>query len=290
MKICLVCGATYASAIHACPACKHSPKLLEGFDSYAPDFAYEGGGFKSDYFSELARLEESNFWFQSRNQLIIWAIEKYAPQLQSLLEIGCGTAFVLSGISKKFPNTALSGSEIFVTGLGFAAKRLPSVKFVQMDARAIPFKNEFDAIGAFDVVEHIKEDEQVLSQIHAALNPQGLMFLTVPQHEWLWSTADDYACHVRRYTAKTLHQKISRAGFQVVRSTSFISALLPAMMASRLLQKRTRVEDFDASSELKISPWLNAVFSRVLQAELAMIKKGFDFSVGGSRLIVAKKA
>ncbi len=289
MKRCLACGAIYASLRRNCTVCEHGPELINGFDAYAPDLAYEGGGFKSDYFSELASLEEANFWFRSRNQLILWAIEKYAPNFQSLLEIGCGTAYVLSGVSQKFPDSTLSGSEIFLAGLDFAAERLPAVKFMQMDARAIPFENEFDVIGAFDVVEHIKEDERVLSQIHASLKPEGLVLLTVPQHEWLWSAADDYACHERRYVAADIHMKIKTAGFQLLRSTSFVTALLPAMMISRFLQRRTSIENFDASAELKISPWLNHLFWRVLATERILIQKGLNFPVGGSRLIVAKK-
>ena len=208
MKRCLCCDARYASLIRYCPNCSFIPALVDGFDSYAPDFAHEGGGFKPNYFSELARLEEANFWFKSRNKLLMWAIEKYCPNFQSFLEIGCGTGYVLSGVSKRFPRSTLFGSEIFITGLSFAATRLPSAKFMQMDARNIPFENEFDVIGAFDVLEHIKEDEEVLLQMCAALKPEGLMLLTVPQHAWLWSPIDEYAFHERRYAAADLHQKI----------------------------------------------------------------------------------
>lgn len=289
MKRCLSCDARYASSIRNCPSCGFVTALVDGFDSYAPDFAHEGSGFKPNYFSELARLEEANFWFRSRNQLIIWALENYGPNFQSILEIGCGTGYVLSGVSKNFPRATFYGSEIFIAGLGFAATRLPSAKFMQMDAQNIPFENEFDVIGAFDVLEHIKEDEKVLTQMCAALKPEGLMFLTVPQHAWLWSPVDEYACHERRYAAADLHQKIEASGFRVIRSTSFVTTLLPAMIISRFLQKKVSNKKFDVTAELKISPWLNSLFSRMLSAELALIKRGFNLPVGGSRLVVARK-
>lgn len=289
MKRCLICGVGYASSMRSCPKCQSGPDLLDGFDSFAPALAHDGGGFKSDYFSELARLEEKNFWFQSRNQLILWAIGKFAPNFQSMLEIGCGTAYVLSGVAKKFPHATLSGSEIFLAGLGFAAARLPAVEFMQMDARELPFVNEFDVIGAFDVVEHIKEDEKVMSQIHAALKPDGIVLLTVPQHQWLWSAADVYACHERRYAAVDIHRKVKAAGFQLLRSTSFVTTLLPAMMVSRFFQNDKCIENFDATAELKITPWLNHLFLSILNFERTLIQAGLDFPVGGSRLIVAKK-
>ncbi|MDH5765817.1 MAG: class I SAM-dependent methyltransferase [Gammaproteobacteria bacterium] len=289
MKRCLSCKNYFDSSSVSCPACGAAPSLVDGLCAYAPEYSDGGGGFKAHYFSDLAKLEATNFWFRSRNQLIIWALKKYCPNLKSFLEIGCGTGFVLSGINKAFPQAVLHGSEIFTAGLEFSVERMPSVDFMQMDARNIPFYEEFDAIGAFDVLEHIEEDECVMEQVHVALKPNGIMLVTVPQHQWLWSAADEYACHFRRYSAVDLHKKIQNAGFQIVRSTSFVTSLLPAMMVSRLFQKKIDHEKFDASAELKISPWLNALFFRTLMAEQILIKKGMNFPVGGSRLVVARK-
>lgn len=289
MKRCLECDATYENTHDNCPACNFAPELIAGYEAYASNFANEGGGFKADYFAELAQHEAAHFWFQMRNKLILWALENYCGGFQSFLEIGCGTGFVLSGVARQYPAAHLSGSEIFVSGLDFAAKRIPGAKLMQMDARGIPFENEFDAVGAFDVLEHIEEDETVLSQLHNALNPGGFLLLTVPQHAWLWSPTDDYACHQRRYSAAELLQKVKHAGFQVQRSTSFVTTLLPAMMASRFLQRMFPASEFDASAELKISPWLNGLFSGLLGLELGLIKSGLNLPLGGSRLLVAKK-
>ncbi len=288
MKRCLACNAHYPSSIVDCPTCGVGPALVDGFYAYAPEFAHGGGGFKSDHFSALYCSEEANFWFRSRNQVILWAIKKYYPDFHSLLEIGCGTGYVLSGVAKKFPYKNLHGSEIFTEGLRFSSTRLPSVNFVQMDARCIPYVNEFDIIGVFDVLEHIEEDEQVLAQIYSALKPRGVMLLTVPQHPWLWSETDKRACHVRRYIATDLIVKIEAAGFQVLRSTSFVTVLLPAMIVSRFFKRKTEAEE-EARAELAISPWLNSLFSSLLRIELAGIRMGLSFPVGGSRLVIARK-
>ncbi|MBU1980649.1 MAG: class I SAM-dependent methyltransferase [Gammaproteobacteria bacterium] len=246
-------------------------------------------GFKAHYFKELAELETGNFWFRARNKLILWALYKYSPRLTSFLEIGCGTGFVISAISKRFPDAKLSGSEYLEEGLAYARHRVPGAKFTQMDARHIPCESELDAIGAFDVLEHIEEDEVVLQQICKALKLGGVVFITVPQHRWLWSAVDKYACHVRRYGANELHQKVCRAGFEIVRSTSFVSLLLPAMYLSRLF-KRDKIDvSMDAMAELRINPILNRIFEWLLNCELALIRVGVALPMGGSRLIVARK-
>lgn len=290
MKKCLACGATYPSSKSSCAACGAEPCKHEGLTAYAPALAQESSGFKASFFADIARCEAGYFWFRARNRLIIWALGKYCPGFRSFLEIGCGTGYVVSGIAKTYPGAKLYGSEIFSAGLAFAAAKEPTIDFMQMDARSIPFVDEFDTIGAFDVLEHIEEDRLVLAQIYQALKPRGIMLLTVPQHAWLWSQMDDYSNHVRRYSAKELHAKVEDAGFEVLRSTSFVSSLLPAMFASRMMKKRAPLTAAEAAAESRISPWLNYLFEKVLDAEIAVIRGGMNFPLGGSRLIVARKS
>lgn len=288
MKRCLKCANTFSSNVWICPACGHEPVRLNGFNAHAVEFANGGGGFNPEYFEELASLEAGNFWFRARNELILWALRAYQPNAHSLLEIGCGTGFVLSGIAKNHPEIALSGSEIFLSGLSHASARVPTAQLMQMDARHVPFFNEFDAIGAFDVLEHIKEDESVLTQLHNALKPSGILLLTIPQHPWLWSANDDYACHVRRYTARDVHKKVIDAGFRIERSTSFVSLLLPAMMLSRRPLSNKHIEQ-DATAELRLPKLLNNIFLGMMRIEQRLIKSGINFALGGSRLIIARK-
>ncbi len=289
MKVCGSCDERFDSRGWTCPFCCHRPKLVEGYIAFAPELAEVNDGFEAIFFAQLAELEASNFWFRSRNRLLIWALQYYLPQAKTFLEIGCGTGFVLARIEKAFPKLTLYGSEIFSTGLSLAAKRLSRSKLFQMDARKIPFENELDVIGAFDVLEHIREDETVLSQMYQALRKGGSIILTVPQHPFLWSQADDCAHHVRRYRAQELKTKVERAVFKVVRMTSFVSLLLPLMLVSRWQQRRHNPE-YDGMSELRISGWKNAILENILNLERIIIRFGFSFPAGGSLLLIAHRS
>jgi SAM-dependent methyltransferase len=288
MKVCTACGKQFDRSVWTCPSCGDTPKRIEGYLAFASELAEVSEGFEARFFAQLAQLEAGNFWFRSRNRLIIWVLQYYFPQAKSFLEIGCGTGFVLSGIERAFPSLKLYGSEIFTTGLDFAAQRLSRAELFQMDARKIPFENEFNVIGAFDVLEHIKEDGTVLSQMYRAVHNGGGIVLTVPQHPWLWSQADDYAHHVRRYSEQELKTQVEQAGFKVIRMTSFVSLLLPLMLISRLKQRRPN-PDYDVTSELRISGWINAILENILTLERTMIQFGISLPVGGSMLLVAKK-
>jgi SAM-dependent methyltransferase len=260
-----------------------------GIPSPALNLREGEGGFRPEYFASLAKLEEAHFWFRARNDLIVWALGKYFPKAVSFLEIGCGTGFVLSGIAEAYPRLALFGIEVYSAGLGFAAGRVPHAQFMQMDARRIPFEEHFDTVGAFDVLEHIEEDEEVLARIRRALKPGGGLLLTVPQHRWLWSPFDSFSCHVRRYSRNDLHEKLSRAGFEIVRSTSFVSLLLPAMFASRFCRKGLEA-DADPLNQLRFAPRLDRMLEAMLRVENQLINAGISFPFGGSRLIAARRA
>jgi SAM-dependent methyltransferase len=237
-------------------------------------------GFKPEYFARLAKIEESNFWFRARNKLIQWALRNYFPDAKSFFEIGCGTGFVLTGIRKNFPRMRLVGSEIFADGLVFAKARLPEVELYQMDARRIPFEREFDVVGAFDVLEHVIEDENVLVQMFHAAHPGGGLLITVPQHPFLWSASDQHAKHQRRYNRAELRWTVERI-------TSFNSLLLPLMICSRMRRKRD--QDVNPWREFEISSALNRILESILSFERTMIRKGVSFPVGGSLLLIGRK-
>lgn len=261
-------------------------KSLSTLTSKVNESGLEKDGFKKEFFSDLYDLEKDNFWFRNRNKLVIWALKKFFPQAKNFLEIGCGTGFVLTGINTAIAHLDLCGSELFAEGLSFAQKRLPSANLIELDARDLPFSEAFDVIGAFDVIEHIEEDELVLRQMFKGCR-QGII-LTVPQHRWLWSHLDDVSCHKRRYTRDELIKKVEAAGFTVTFATSFVSLLLPIMFISR--SRKKAAENFDPTAELKLPILVNRVLERILQLEHIAICNSLALPAGGSLLLIAIKS
>lgn len=249
----------------------------------------KSAGFEPQYFSQLAALEEQNFWFGARNSIIVWALAQWAKSDDRFLEIGCGTGFVLRAVSESFPTMKTTGGELFPEALEFARIRLPNARFLSCDAREMSFRDEFNCIGAFDVLEHIDDDSLAIRNIYQSLNSGGLLLITVPQHQWLWSQSDEIACHCRRYEPGQMEGKLSEAGFEIVRTTSFMFLLLPLMALSRLWQRFAR-PDFNAWSELRLPRAISAIFAVILKFELSAIKSGINFPAGGSRFIVARKS
>ncbi len=285
MRACPACQAPMETGT-ACVACGFCIATRDGFEVYAPDTEQQAEGYDPSFYAQLAPLEDRNFWFQARNHLIVHVLGRCCRRLDSWLEIGCGTGQVLRAIGAAFPATRLCGSELFVDGLRYARQRVPNARLMQMDATRIPFSGEFDAIGAFDVVEHIRDDRRVLAEMHRALKPGGVAILTVPQHPWLWSHQDELAHHQRRYRRHELEGKLQDAGFTIAYTSSFVALLLPLLAVSRLVGRR---HDAVALREMRIGGTVNALLAGVLRLEFQMLRAGLRFPAGGSRLVAAVK-
>ncbi len=272
-------------------------EIIDGIKCYAPASAFQNNDFPSESFDKLYTSENTNFWFVSRNKVIKSLVKKYLPgqvnDKSKFLEIGCGTGFVLKGLSEN-KSLELSGAEIYLQGLKYAKKRLPDVEFIQLDATDLPFDNYYNAIAAFDVLEHIEEDESVMKNVYKALKQEGYFFITVPQYMWMWSKTDDYACHKRRYTRIEMKSKLQANGFYVEYMSSFVFTLFPFMVISRFISKLTAKRNISATDisnapELNINPVINSIFRFVMRLDEFLISRGISLPFGGSLLMVAKK-
>ncbi|MDX6424566.1 MAG: hypothetical protein QOI67_2037 [Gaiellaceae bacterium] len=242
--------------------------------------------FDPSLFEPLADVEERSFWFRARNRLIVSTFRRRFPDATSFLEVGCGGGVVLAAIADALPQIRLVGGELYEEGLAVARRRLPDVELRALDARDIGYEDEFDVVGAFDVIEHIDEDEQVLAQMVRATRPGGGVLVLVPQHRWLWSEHDKIVEHRRRYTRKELVAKAKRAGIEVVEVTSFVTSLMPAMIVSRAVD-RVRKQT-DPIANLEPGP-LNGLFERMLDGERKLIEHGVSLPFGGSLMLVGRK-
>jgi ubiquinone/menaquinone biosynthesis C-methylase UbiE len=289
MKLCLQCGSSFRGENWKCPSCGWMPANIGGLVAFAPEMAENNDYYDSGHHRRLATFEAGNFWFRARNELILWALNKFFPHAQTMLEVGCGTGFVLKALEDSRPEGRLVGTEIHVSGLEVAKRRVTArTELIQLDATSLPFRDEFDVAGVFDVIEHISDDERVLREIAKALKAEGGLLVSVPHHAFLWSEFDEISKHVRRYSTGELTEKLRRCGFEIVFVTSFASLLLPLMVLSRRIHH-------GKDEELHFRPfliprWINFLFEKVLGFERFLIKTGVRFPFGGSLFLVARKA
>lgn len=263
------------------------PSWSSEFVRLAPDLDEVDEGIALESFDVLRRNEEGHFWFTTRNQLIEWLIGRYASGAARAIEIGCGTGFVLKAIRSALPRANIAGSELHSRGLLYARTRhLDHVELVQLDARHTFLSEAFELVGAFDVLEHIDEDELVLGEIFRMLKPKGVFIASVPQHPWLWSAVDEVAHHRRRYRRGELAAKARKAGFRVRYQTSFATLAFPMLVADRL---RSASRSDLKSADVTVPPIVNLFLVALFRVEHALRRLGVPLLFGGSQIIVADK-
>jgi SAM-dependent methyltransferase len=282
MHVCVTCEARFEGPSWQCPVCGFAPERNR-YLRFAPEFVRDEG-FLEESFDHLEAIEEGSFWFRARNALIAWALQSHFPTATSLLEVGCGTGYVAADMSRRLPALRVAAGDPFDAGVQVAQRRMPSAEVFQMDGRRIPFDSEFDVAGAFDVLEHVREHELVVEQMRDAVVPGGGILITVPQHRWLWTPLDDYAQHERRYGRGELRAVMESAGLQVLRMTSFVSLLLPLLLASRL---RQRGKPVDPQGEFGLPAAVDRSLERIMAVERWLIARGISLPAGGSLLAVA---
>jgi SAM-dependent methyltransferase len=300
-RICLNCTAEDVIAQRdalwplgwVCPNCGSRLTANDGIVQLAPELDETEEGYDLESFAFLEKVEDAHFWFRSRNVLIEWLVRSHAPQARRVLEIGCGTGFVLNALREALPGAMICGSELHSKGLAIAKKRHgDNIEFIQMDARRTGLRGCVDLVGAFDVLEHIEEDEAVLAQCARLLRPGGVLIATVPQHRFMWSVHDDIAHHVRRYRRGELAKKAEAAGLSTLYQSSFVTLAFPFMALSRMISGGSghRPQDRShAEAEFALPTAVNSAMLALQKAEHMLRRAGVVLPFGGSQVLVARK-
>lgn len=117
-----------------------------------------------------------------------------------------------------------------IAGTHFLDLSPPAV--VQLSARrgvartgeitALPYPDRrFGLVAAFDVIEHVTNDELAFTELARVLQPGGRLVFSVPLHPARWTVFDDHVGHARRYEPAALAALLARHGLAVARSAVF---------------------------------------------------------------------
>ena len=254
----------------------------------------EAVSYPDDGNDECFEIEENSFWFQHRNNCIIEMIKNYPPvDNRSIFDIGGGNGFVSKGLLNAGFNVVFV--EPGPSGVKNAKRRgLPHV--ICATTHTAKFKSEtIPAIGVFDVVEHIDDDIGFLNDLWVLLVPGGMLYLTVPAYQSLWSQEDVEGGHFRRYTLRNLRKKLNETGFSVKYST-YVFIFLPLCIfflrtvpyRLKLSNKLRNYKDNkrDHSTRKGI---VGRILDKIMHWEFQNIKFKKTFFIGGSCMVTAQK-
>ncbi len=238
------------------------------------------------------QLEDSSFWFRHRNRCIEAAVERWVPT-GFILDVGGGNGYVAGGLIAAGHPTALLEPGDEGARNARNGRHIPDVICGTLQSAAIK-PSTVPAIGLFDVLEHIEDDRRFLGELHRVLVPGGLIYVTVPAYQWLWSITDVEAGHYRRYTRRELASRFAAAGFDLQYETYFFEPLLPPFYLMRTLPFRlgfTRPREIGRyeTEHAGGGRWLSDLLQALLAREVTAIQEGRSLATGTSCLLVARK-
>ena len=240
-------------------------------------------------YSTLYELEDTYWWYVGRRSIFETFLEKYAPPPGLTVDIGCGTGANLA-VLKRFSKLTL-GFDVSQSAVDYCRRRgFLNVKVILPDAPLPLDPEQTQLITLFDVLEHAADDEAMLSQVYKGLQPGGVLMISVPAYQFLWSEHDEALHHFRRYNRSELTRKLEDTGFHIVRASYAIVFSCPIIIVYRglkgLLNKVIRSRR--RTSHVRLPVPLNAFFILLLKCE-AVLLRYLNFPFGTSIVVVAKK-
>lgn len=153
----------------------------------------------------------------------------------------------------------------------------------------------YNLIIAFEVLEHIEDEERFITKLFDLLNENGIVVISVPAHMKKWSVGDEAAGHLRRYERKDLIDKFERSGFVLKYCWSYGFPLvnLSNSFSHRFLTKKSKKEQIRLtmeSSERKYNTLLKYFFKESLLQPFFWIQNIYKESdLGVGYFLVAQK-
>jgi SAM-dependent methyltransferase len=149
----------------------------------------------------LQGMQERHFWYRGRHRFLLEAVHRQTGRAineagaRHVVDLGggCGGWLGYLLVGKRFDVGDVVLADSSASALAMAAKCLPlDVERRQVDLMDLPWSHRWDLAFLLDVLEHLPDQEAILTQIRDALAPGGLLFVTVPALRCFWTWNDDF--------------------------------------------------------------------------------------------------
>jgi SAM-dependent methyltransferase len=180
---------------------------------------------------EYPDLAERHFWWRARRKVVRRLVEAEAEP-RSILDVGCGSGAILAHLEdlgsvegvEVDPRTVRSQLEI--------VRRIHIGRLDEVDLQ----RDSYSIVLLLDVLEHVAERRDLLHRVGALLTAEGSLIVTVPAHQWLWTSHDEMNQHQLRYSKQGLRSELEAAGFVIESMRYLFGWLVLPKLGARLAE------------------------------------------------------
>ena len=218
--------------------------MSQPFVSYVPA---EHGVNWSDDLEELHEESSRAHFIDVWTRRAMLARTGPLPECPTVVDIGCSTGYLLEDLQSAMPGVKLIGVDLVAGGLRKAHENVPEATLLQADACALPLEDaSADAVLSANLLEHVPDDRQALSEIFRILRPGARAVIVVPVGPGNYDYYDRFLGHERRYARGEMACKADAAGFEVFDDIHLGAPLYPAFWAVKQRNRR-RYEDLNGA-------------------------------------------
>ncbi len=247
----------------------------------------------SRYYLEYYDLERKHWWFRVRAEIIMEELKKILPRQEKLKILNVGAA---TGRTSE-----LLAQFGFVTSVEYEheccqfVKEKLGIDYINASVTDLPFETaSFDLVCAFDIIEHVEDDQKAVSELVRACKNDGIIAITVPAFMSQWSHHDIVNHHYKRYEQPEIQALFAPYAGKSLRETYFNSFLFTPVLIFRRIStlfpnffsRRGAGSNFSVADDKNI---LNGIMEKIFRKEKNILLSGKSFKKGVSFLYFWKK-
>jgi SAM-dependent methyltransferase len=243
------------------------------------------------YVQQYGQLENNHWWFIIRRKIILQTLRNHIPDGKlnklSILNVGAAAGGSSKWLMELGKVVSLENDPLFLSYLS-----TQNLSVIDASATDIPFNNNhFDLVCAFDVIEHVTDDQKALAELVRVCKPGGHICITVPAFQVLWGTHDKINGHKRRYIQRQLKDLTGFTDTTILYSSYFNALLFFPVFLFRKIQLIFGNKDQQNEADFayfKSNTIVNSILKKVFGVELFLLKL-FRFPVGVSLIMIIRK-
>jgi ubiquinone/menaquinone biosynthesis C-methylase UbiE len=169
-------------------------------------------------------------------------INSYLPNEGKFLDVGCGSGYLLSFISRKRQKLQLYGSDFSSRGVKIAQKRV-SAEFTTASIYDLPYQDhEFDVVTTTEVLEHLSDIDKAVSELSRVTKTLSLNIL--PYKDYVPS--DEHVAEYDQESIKVIFSKhFTHVFTDIYTNPAFLANRNGLTVATKLLLVEARHENSD---------------------------------------------
>ncbi len=233
-----------------------------------------------------------------RRDRVLTHLRELSPPSR-VVEIGCGAGALLSELGAR-------GHSVTAVETGERARQIARALLDGLPDAEVRSAHDdawracFDAVLAFEVLEHIEDDRAAFAAWASWLAPGGRLVLSVPAHQRKWNPTDEWAGHYRRYESHQLRALARDAGLEVLALESYGFPLTPLLekIRARTWQRGTKASreegtaesGVDRENESRLFPLQASAPGLLLMRSLCRVQRAFlDTELSNGFILVARR-